>query len=148
MNTLLPVFVCCLVLLTPFSASRADSLGRLFTTPQERASLDSKSGIKLANRNTAQSKASQHIKLNGTVTSSTGKRNFWVNGKKHSNKNPDEPRVHLTKSRQIQIDTPYRSKSAIIKPGQVLNLGNGQVYEAFMIEKTQTEAAKDLEANQ
>ena len=148
MNTLFHSFIYSLVLVFIFSASHADTLGRLFTTPQERAALDSKSGIKLANRGLDKNEASQQIKLNGTVISSTGKRNFWINGKKHENNNPDELHLYLTNSRQVQIDTLNGSQSNIIKPGQVLNLNNGKIYESFTLDKTQPDKDRNVETIQ
>ncbi len=139
MKLKLYTFTISLIVLLPINNGQADTLGRLFTTPQERAALDSKSGIKFAARNLGENDPSQQIKLNGTVISSTGKRKIWVNGKNHENKNPDEPRAFIINSKQVRLDTPYGTQGKLMKPGQVLDLTDGKIHESFMLDKDQPE---------
>ena len=146
MNKIILSFNCSLMLAFTLGTAQADSLGRLFTTPQERASLDSKSGVKFSNRTTDSDAASRRIIFNGTVISSTGKHSFWINGAKHENKNPEQPRIHLTRSRQIQMSTPSGVVNTTIKPGQVLDLDNGRITESFMLEQPRKGVENGLEA--
>jgi hypothetical protein len=143
MNLYRGVFFASLMLLITFGNSQADNLGRLFTTPQERAELDNNSGTKLANRGDGNHTSAQKIILNGTVISSAGKRNIWINGKIHTN-NPNEPEAQIINSKQVKLDTPYGSQSHVMKPGQILNLDDWKVYEAFMLEHSQADKSKSL----
>lgn len=141
MKTIHHICVYSLLLMTA-ATSHADSLGRLFTTPQERALLDNENSIPPENRGTSGRSESKQIMFNGALISSTGKRNFWVNGKQQDNHNPEEPRVYLTQSKQVRVVTPYSSQHTVIKPGQVLNLESGQITESFMLENTRTDEDK------
>ena len=145
MNNIFFSFNCCLLLAFTLSTAQADSLGRLFTTPQERASLDSKSGIKFSNRTTDSDAVSRRIIFNGTLISSTGKHSFWVNGTKHENSNPQQPGIHLTRSRQIRMSTASGVANTPIKPGQVLNPDNGRITESFMLKQPHKGIANGLE---
>lgn len=137
MKTLPDTCIYSLLLFLVSGVCQADSLGRLFTTPQQRASLDAETGIKYENRNQNKKEAAHHIKFNGSVISSTGKKNFWVNGKKHRDNNPDKTRVYLTRSSQVRVQTPYSSQSRVIKPGQVLDLDSGRITESFVLKNNQ-----------
>lgn len=119
-------------------ACNADSLGRLFTTEQERAALDSHSGIKLANRGQGPADPARQLRVNGTVISSSGHKKLWVDGKTYAGNNPDEPRARVLDSRQVWLDTSDGKHGSVLKPGQVLNLDTGRVYESFMLDRAET----------
>lgn len=114
----------------------ADNLGVLFTTPEQRAALDADRGSHGVDKKTsgpAVVKARPAtITLNGTLISSVGKKEVWLNGhpsfegKPRSTKN-----LRLLGKNRIRLNSASASKSHILKPGQVIDLESGRIDEVY-----------------
>ncbi len=74
--TLLPA-LCVLLAIAPAPAAAADSLGRLFFTPQQRQDLDRR---RQANVQESALTADSLVTVNGKVSRSSGKTTVWING--------------------------------------------------------------------
>ena len=125
------------VLLTATAAAlsaQADPLGRLFTTAQERAALDSESTVKFASRDEVEKRTARRLLFNGSIKSSRGKQEVWLDGK-NLNRHPDsiDGGARLLNNGRVRLETGYLNRSLTLKPGQVLDLDDGQVYESFMV---------------
>lgn len=120
-------------------ASAADSLGRLFMTPEQRAALDSAraSGndllndpAQLAQRPTVSPETP--VVLNGVVRRSRGPNVAWVNGERAST--AGEQGVHLRRGpdrhNQVTLEE-AGGTSARLKPGQFWIPATGQVADCY-----------------
>jgi len=119
---------------TASQATLADSLGRLFTTAQERATLDSDSAVKFANRDGTDKQTARRLVFNGSIRSSRGKQEVWLDGKSLS-QHPDtiDGDARLLNNGKVRLESTYLNRSLTLKPGQVLDLDDGRVYEPFMV---------------
>lgn len=66
---------------TALAAAGGDDLGRLFFTPERRASLDRQ---RLLNIQETQTLEGSMMSLDGVVRRSTGKATYWINGRAQS----------------------------------------------------------------
>jgi len=115
----------------------SDPYGTLFTTAGQRAKLDGRS----ADAEYKQPISGQHegkdnsvtpIRLNGTLLSSGGKKEVWLDGRPQlSSTSPERRRVRLLRTDQVQIKTSSESISHAMKPGQVLDPETGVVSEYY-----------------
>jgi hypothetical protein len=123
------------MMLTP-TASAADSLGILFTTPGQRAALDAGGGDASATARTDNDKTTgsgpSTITLNGTLISSMGKKEVWLNGEPSFAGHPKSAKnLKILPRNRVKIRPEPTSGAHVLKPGQVVNLGNGQVVETY-----------------
>ncbi len=119
---------------------QADDLGRLFTTPAQRSRLDAARG----GENTARAGASKggadsvvrprQLKLSGTLISSTGARQVWLNGKAVSGSSPDGTRLRLLDRERVLVRAPGTGTRRVLRPGQVLDIDRDQVSEAYLVQ--------------
>ena len=119
--TMMPrLFLILTFALLPAFASGADSFGRLFNTPEERAALD-----RLRENNGVADKAPavEQIELNGVVKRSGGKFTAWINQKaQNENQNPQGILV-LGKT----LDP--SSAALLLSSGKKVELKAGQTYD-------------------
>lgn len=125
MKRLVMILVCAL----PF-AVQAQTLGRLFHTPEQRALLD------LARKSTplnavgepaapAASTVQEGLSVSGIVSRSDGKRSTWVNGRlEHDGEN-------IGKQDRTQVWVKLPGGEVKLKVGQSLDPATGQVAEGF-----------------
>lgn len=108
-----------LVLLTLLPVAQADSLGRLFYTPQQRQQMDYQiaSGTTEDNRN--------YIVVNGVVQKQGGKRTVWVNGAEQA----DGPSAGRNPA-SAAVTPPGKSSSVFLKVGEKLLLDTPVAPEA------------------
>lgn len=104
-----------LLLLTGFTASaaQADSLGRLFFTPEQRAQLDDAH----ARNATTEEDASSVLVVNGIVQKQGGGRTVWINGVAQNGGNSDERSPEA-----LPVAVPGKSQPVRVKVGQRLLL--------------------------
>jgi hypothetical protein len=100
------------------AAVRADELGRLFFTPQERQDLDRRRQSNIRERE-SDPVVESSVTVNGHVARSSGKTTTWVNGvpQYDSYSSRDPARVHL--------DT------TTVKVGQTLDRARGEVKDGL-----------------
>lgn len=131
--------------LAPVSPCSADDLGRLFTTPEQRARLDAaRRGEPAPERRDVAGTAVGHapqLKLNGTLLSSTGRRQVWVNGTAAHGR--PETGVRLLGSDRVQFELPGRDVRRVLRPGQVLDVSSGRVSESYLADAPPAPPAED-----
>ncbi len=77
------LFLAALLAATPCT-SRAQEVGRLFFTPQERRELDARRRAKVSDRPAGTNAESQHLRIDGYVLRSGGESTVWLNGEAHT----------------------------------------------------------------
>ncbi len=117
-------------------AHGADSYGRLFTSPAQRAELDDRFAAHRADEADVEGEpqprtADRPLRLNGTLIGSSGRKEVWINGQSASDlTNP--PVVRVLSSERVQIKPSGSLPPATMKPGQVLDTTTGQVSEPYL----------------
>ena len=101
-----------LVLCALLAASRADDLGPLFFTPEQRAQLDQQH-----EQNAGVDEGNNSVTVNGIVQKEGGARTVWINGVPQAAGNSDQ---HDPAS--VPVSIPGQSKPVKIKVGQRLRL--------------------------
>ena len=66
--------------LAPAPAARAEELGRLFLTPEQRGALDARRKARLPDQPKVTAVESPTTRIDGFVTRSSGRSTVWVNG--------------------------------------------------------------------
>jgi hypothetical protein len=123
---------------TPIYAASTQGLERLFTTSEQRTRLDF---LRRQNSASVQQDASSstavntsHLKINGIVTGSDGRRVLWVNGKVNASGNArlsTRARARLAKNGWVAVQRKGQRNSILLKAGQVLDLDSGRVHELY-----------------
>lgn len=114
----------------------ADNLGVLFTTPEQRAALDanrsSGSVGKKASAAAVVNTRPATITVNGTLISSVGKKEVWLNGHpSFEGKRNTARNLRLLGQNRVRLKSASASTSHILKPGQVIDLDSGKIDEAY-----------------
>jgi len=133
---MIKTMVAALVLLTPLVASGADTLGRLFFTPDQRAQLDTLRTRKVVAAQTKEEPAPEIVTYNGIVRRSDGKTTVWVNNQSLSEADlRDKPAIAGRVSRDgrivLQAAQPGTTAKTQLKVGQTAELLSGQVAESY-----------------
>jgi len=117
-----------------------DPYGSLFTSPDQRARLDKRfaknaadvsaqSGSESADRQTA---VVQPLRLNGTLISSVGKKQVWINGRGQMAIHGNKPaQVRLLDSHNVAVRPAASNVTHMLKPGQTLDPSTGQISEGL-----------------
>ncbi len=118
-----------IALATPWATLHADPWGRLFTTPVQRAQLDSGQTAPAktddSTSDTPQPGVTERIRLTGTLTSSRGTRTAWLNGK------PVTQGVRVLGPGRVQLSAPAADKRRLLKSGQLLYPQTGEIVEGY-----------------
>jgi hypothetical protein len=130
---------CCLL---PGESLAAETLDRLFFTPQDRVYLEklrwatpeSRPPLPEHKENTAVTETKPKVfTLRGTVTKKNGVQAMWLNSVKYNG--TDLPaNVELRPpfiAGQILLQVPETGKSYALRPGQWVDIGDGQIKEAY-----------------
>ena len=131
-------------------AAAQETLGRLFFTPAQRASLDvarsQRARTTLATENTEEQQAaptSQTITYGGMVRRSDGKSTVWINNRPV---NENEPTIGSTVVGRVRADgsvslqVPQSGRSVELKPGQSVELLSGAIEEGYARKPVPTES--------
>ena len=103
----------------------AESLGRLFFTPEQRAMLDLARRTQPITGQGAET-PSDGVTLNGIVTRSDGRQTVWINGR------PQPAGVATTRSpASASIPLPGGGGQVRLRVGQTLDPGSGKVEEGY-----------------
>jgi hypothetical protein len=134
-----------LLVLLGASASAAESrpgLGRLFTTPAERAEIDSarRRPPPAASSQGAASGASPSaasVTVNGLISRSDGRRVVWINGAKVDDGGVTAAGVRVLFDRAtaagVPLLLPGRPLPIVLKPGQTYATHNGAQRDAYAV---------------
>ena len=106
---------------------RAQELGRLFFTPEQRHALDARRKARVPDKPAAAAVVSPTLRLDGYVKRSGARSTVWVNGEAVDDSSPpaggSDARVGVTVG-----ETRSRVQ---LKPGEVLDRGNGEVRDVL-----------------
>jgi len=115
-----------------------DPYGLLFTTPDQRARLDNRFtggndiSAPQSGETGAETQVVRPLKLNGTLVSSVGKKEVWINGERQLAPGENQNgRVRLLNVDRVRIKSAASSRAHDLKPGQVLDPATGNVTEAY-----------------
>ena len=108
--------------------ARAQELGRLFFTPDQRAALDARRKARSPDK-AAATVVSPTTRLDGYVQRSGGPSTVWVNGEGQLETSPDAPRIGATRRDDGRVSVPVGESGARVgmKPGETLDRGTGEV---------------------
>jgi len=116
------------------SAGAADNLGVLFTTPGQRAALDAGEATAMASvdNDKITGSGASTMTLNGTLISSLGKKEVWINGEPSFYGQPTSANnLRILPRNRVRIRSKPTSDAHVLKPGQLVNLGSGRVIETY-----------------
>jgi hypothetical protein len=104
----------------------AETLGRLFYTPEQRAMLDlARKTAPLNTSGEADANGAQGFMVNGVVTRSDGQRSTWVNG--HLEQSVARPGKHDRSQAHVKLP----GGEIKLKVGQSFNPATGRVEEGY-----------------
>ncbi|MBT9613672.1 MAG: hypothetical protein IV108_10455 [Burkholderiales bacterium] len=107
-------------------AAQAETLGRLFHTPEQRALLDlARKSTPLNATGEPDAASGQGLSVSGVVTRSDGRRSTWVNGRVEH----DAAITHKQDRSQVWVKLP--GGEVKLKVGQSLDPATGQVAEGY-----------------
>ena len=114
------------VALAPAPA-RAQELGRLFFTPDQRAALDARRKARVPDKPAAVPQAEQPVtRIDGAVRRSGGKSTVWVNGEAV----PESPRgegARPSKPGSVSVPVGETAQRYDLRVGETLDRGTGEV---------------------
>jgi hypothetical protein len=117
-----------LLLLLACPAARAQELGRLFFTPEQRAALDARRKARLPDKPAAPVVAAPVTRVDGYVKRSGGPSTVWINGDPLTESAPEAPRIDAPKD-SVSITLGEGGGRTRLKPGEALDRGTGEVQD-------------------
>lgn len=124
------LLVAAIVLSLP-AALRAQELGRLFFTPEQRAALDARRKAKVPDKPAADPASDLPLtRVDGAVRRAGGKSTVWVNGETLPETPQGGPRV-APKDARVSVPVGDGAQSYDLKVGQTLDRGNGEVRDVI-----------------
>lgn len=127
----LALFVSLLVLAP---AAQSQEVGRLFFTPDQRATLDARRKARVPDKPAAAAVvASPVTRIDGYVTRSGGPPTVWINGESVPENAPEAPRIDSGRaaSGSVSISVGESGSRVRLKPGESLDRGNGEVHDVI-----------------
>lgn len=140
------IALCCLPLLGGFMpvdlllAASPPGLERLFTTAGQRQELDRMrrdgvlAGQRMEPAAVGAAITESRVSIDGIVVGSDGRKIVWVNGRAmpaESVLDGRGVRVRLVSDERVAVKPAGQRRSALLKPGQVLELGSGRIHESY-----------------
>jgi hypothetical protein len=112
---------------------RAQELGRLFFTPEQRAALDARRKARVPDKPAAAVVVSPTTRLDGYVKRSRGPSTVWVNGEGLLETSPEAPRIGATRrdDGRVSIGVGDGGARVGLKPGETLDRGSGEVHDVI-----------------
>jgi hypothetical protein len=112
---------------------RAQELGRLFFTPEQRDVLDARRKARVPDNPTATTAVSPTTRLDGYVKRSEGPSTVWVNGESLLETSPEAPRIGVTRGDDGKVSIGVGESGARVglRPGEVLDRGSGEVRDVI-----------------
>jgi hypothetical protein len=119
------------VVLLNMSAARAQELGRLFFTPEQRAALDARRKARVPDKPAAVVVAPV-TRVDGYVKRSAGPSTVWLNGESLTESAPEAPRIDRRRDGgDVSISVGEGGRRVRLKPGETLDRGNGEVHDVI-----------------
>jgi len=114
-------------------AARAQEIGRLFFTPDQRTALDARRKARVPDKPAAAAVASPTTRLDGYVKRSDGPSTVWVNGEGLLETSPEAPRIGATRRDDGRVSVPVGESGARVglKPGETLDRSSGEVRDVI-----------------
>ncbi len=132
------LLVSIIILPVPIYAASPQGLERLFTTSEQRARLDmlrrQNGDVRQRETSSTAAVSTSHLKINGIVTGSDGRRVLWVNGKASASGDARVSagtRARLAENGWVMVQRKDQRNSILLKAGQVLDLDSGRVHEYY-----------------
>ena len=112
---------------------RAQQLGRLFFTPEQRDALDARRKARVPDKPAAAAVVSPTTRLDGYVKRSSGPSTVWVNGESLLETAPEAPRIGATRANDGRVSVTVGESGARVglKPGETLDRGSGEVRDVI-----------------
>jgi hypothetical protein len=113
-------------------AAKAQEIGRLFFSPEQRAQLDARRKARVPDKPAAAPViASPTTRLDGFVRRSSGRSTVWVNGESFTES--ESTRIEPGRSSDARVSVPVGDAGvrARLKPGEVLDRGTGEVRDVI-----------------
>lgn len=126
-----------ITLMLPLVSSAAEPLGRLFFTPQQRATLDNARGqnIKIDVEVEPETPTPlEIISVNGMIKRSDGQSTVWINNRPLNEKHaPSGIKIisRSTDDARVTLQLPQSSRNVDLKVGQNLDAITGQIQESY-----------------
>lgn len=132
--------VALLAILTPVPSQAAETLGRLFFNPEQRAQMDlarsKRIRTTLSEEPAEQQSASlpETVTYNGVVRRSDGKNTIWLNGRgvpegEMAGRTPVSSKLHP--DGRLIIELPQANRSINLRVGQELEISSGSIAEPY-----------------
>ena len=112
-------------------AAAQQEAGRLFMTPEQRATLDARRKARVPDRPAEKVVASPTTRVDGYVQRSGGPSTVWVNGEPLPEHAAEAPHIRGGRSAQVEVPLGESGARVPVKPGQVLNRETGEVRDAL-----------------
>lgn len=116
-------------------AHAAETLGRLFFTPEQRAALDARRKARVPDKPAAAAVASPVTRIDGYVKRSQGPSTVWMNGESLSEGSPEAPRIEAPArggaEGSVSITVGETGRRIRLKPGESLDRGSGEVKDVI-----------------
>lgn len=103
-----------------------EDLGRLFTTPEQRAKMDNTFSAAFGPMDASYDEGAQ-LRLNGVIRGSDGRRAIWLNERQLA---PGDTAVLLHDGR-VRLQWNAGRSSRLVKPGQRVDKSTGRLYEPY-----------------
>jgi hypothetical protein len=112
---------------------QAQELGRLFFTPEQRASLDARRKARVPDKPNAPTVVSPTTRLDGYVKRNEGPSTVWVNGDPLLETSPEAPRIGANSRDDGRVSVPVGESGARVglRPGETLDRGTGEVRDVL-----------------
>jgi hypothetical protein len=124
-----------IALMLPLLGFAAEPLGRLFYTPQQRATLDNARGQKIKiDVETETPTSPENISVNGVIERSDGQSTVWINNRPVNEKRATSGIKIIGRSADnasVTLQLPQSSRSVDVKVGQNLDATSGHVQENY-----------------
>ncbi len=112
--------------------AQGQELGRLFFTPDQRASLDARRNARVPDKPAAAVVSSPNTRVDGYVQRSGGPDTVWVNGEAITEQSSDAPRIESPRGGgRVSIGVGEGGGRVRLKPGQTLDRGSGEVRDVI-----------------
>ena len=125
------VLAALLAVLLGSAGARAQELGRLFFTPEQRAALDARRKARVPDKPAAAAVASPVTRVDGYVKRSQGPSTVWMNGESLPEGAADTPRIEPGRDASVSISVGENGRRVRLKPGEVLDRGSGEVKDVI-----------------
>jgi len=128
-----PALAMLLALLLPCFAARAQELGRLFFTPDQRAALDARRKARVPDKPAAAPQAESPItRVNGAVQRSGGRSTVWVNGEAiPEGAAVGQPAPHAGNPGRVTLPAGESAQRYDLRVGESLDRGSGEVRDVI-----------------